>query len=286
MKTPTQFIRHAALLAPVIIGEKTINYKDVKTESVRDQTCHLCGGKTDGIGISTKTGIKDTFTDVGYARQTASKSLCAGCAFCLSYREMRNYSIVATETELIHPDRARLQQLLIHPPDPPFIICIAVSGQKWVHFKGEVVYSRERFVITMEDTQVVVEPSKFEKLSRLIEVLMMEFSKAEIESGNYSQARIKKFGLTKWEMIDQELSAARGNNLFKLAVHTAQKREEEPCILDLIPEMSMLDSHHSSSTPHGGAEIKSDSRSIPKSGDESSGLLKAAQSEQLTWDIF
>ena len=90
--TPTQFIRQAALKTPgvpVAMG-KMVKYSDAPLVDIGDTRCWLCGGETGGQGQTVKKAIKPTFTNVDMARAPASKSVCPGCAFCLSFRELRD----------------------------------------------------------------------------------------------------------------------------------------------------------------------------------------------------
>jgi len=232
--TATAFIRRAALrtgTVPVAMG-KVVQYHDVPLMDVNDTRCWLCGGSTDGKGQPVKKAIKPTFTDIPLAKAQESKSVCAGCTFCLSFKSMRNYSIVATEKILLHPSRAELRDILLSPPKPPFVTCIAVSGQKWVHIKSQIVYTRNHFPVQLEDITVYVEPVEFEKLLEPIEELYSAgFRKmsgktftGEIETGQYDSHKILVFGIEKWSELEEQIKEARGQRLFKLALFVAQKK--------------------------------------------------------------
>jgi CRISPR type IV-associated protein Csf1 len=203
-----------------------VEYSPFPAEDVEDGICFLCGGETHGKGQPTKKAIKPTFTDMPYARALDSNAVCDACAFCLSYRELRNYALVATETELMHPGRPQVKDLLLNPPEPPFVICIAVSGQKWIHFKSQVNYSREAFSVNLEEGQVKVEPAKLRTMLETIEYLYAVFSKEEILSGRYNQKRIKDFGMDRFSKNEDLITELRGSRLFGLAVFVAQKQEK------------------------------------------------------------
>lgn len=266
--TPTQFIRRAALKTGTVVtptpwkekpaGKKVrkgmdnqvqvgdytgIVMTDPEMVDVADEHCWLCGGTTGGRGLPVKKAIKDTFTDRDKARYAASDSICPGCAFCLSFMSLRNYSVLATENELRHPGRAEIRGILLEPPEPPFVLCIAVSGQKWLHFRAQVSYSHDNFPAQYEETQVFVNRSALARLLELVEQLYAVFTKAEILSGQYGQNRIRQFGLAEFQHIENELAPQRGSRLFDLAVFVAQKppeeeKEEQVCITISTPKTS------------------------------------------------
>jgi len=230
--TATQLIRQAALKVGSIEIKpgKVITYADLPLQAVEDETCWLCGGETDGKGIPTKKGIKDTFTDHPWARGQGSKSLCSGCAFCLNNRSLRNYSILATAGELCHPSRADWREILLDPPEPPFVACLAVSGQKHLSFKAPINLSRETFTIALEEQMVEVAPTKLAVCLEAVENLYAYFTKDEIMTGRYRQHRIQECGLARWQELETAVESWRGTRLFELALFVAQKKEKPALI--------------------------------------------------------
>ncbi len=219
----------------VRVGEKVgIRMADIEAQDVADASCWLCGGETQGRGIPVKTAIKDTFTDVDRAKAPGSGSLCCGCAFCLSFSSLRFYSIVATPGKLIHPSRADLRGILLDPPEPPFMICMAVSGQKWVHIKSQIAYSRDNFPVQMEDVTIYVDPAELAEILEPMEELYSggfskvtsKFGIGEIETGEYEPWKMQKFGIAKLEKLEEKLASWRGKRIFNLALFVAQKTEE------------------------------------------------------------
>lgn len=194
-------------------------------------------------------GLKlPTFTDRDKARGSRSQSVCQGCAFCLSHLTLRNYSILATEQGLRHPTRAEIRVLLLEPPEPPFVLCVAVSGQKHLHFRSQVAYSKDGYPVQMEETRVCVERPVLREWLEKIELLYAVFSKDEIRTGRYSQNRIKEFGLLRFQAVEAMIAPSRGTRLFDLAVFVAQKTEvpapepeekEEPCITTSTPTIPL-----------------------------------------------
>jgi CRISPR type IV-associated protein Csf1 len=250
--TPTQFIRRAALQTGTVVtptpwkerpadkkvrkseanqvevnGFVGIVMADPAIEDVDDVRCWLCGGTTNYRGVPVKKAILDTFTDRDKARWPKSKSVCPGCALCLSHLSLRNYSILATEKELRHPTRPEIRALLLDPPEPPFVLCIAVSGQKHLHFRAQVAYDRDGFPVQMEETSVCVWRGPLREWLALIESLYTVFSKEEIRTGRYGANRIRQYGLHEFQKLEDRLAPHRGTRLFDLAVFVAQKPPEK-----------------------------------------------------------
>jgi CRISPR type IV-associated protein Csf1 len=199
--------------------------RDIAVQDVPDARCWLCGGATGGKGLPVKRAIKDTFTDRDKARRPVSKSVCPGCVFCLSYTSLRNYSILATEDVLRHPTRSEIRDLLLDPPEPPFVFCIAVSGQKWLHFRAQVAYDQDGFPVQFEEMTVCVWRDPLAEWLEVVENLYTVFSKEEIRTGQYIQNRIKQFGLARFQEEEEKITKHRGTRLFDLAVFISQKKE-------------------------------------------------------------
>lgn len=229
MLTASQLIRQAALLTKVVAtpSGKTVEYANgPPLQQVKDDTCWLCGGETEGRGLPTKKAIKQTFTDHPYARGQGSKSVCAGCAFVLSRRELRNYSILATKHGLWHPSRAEWKGILLEPPRPPFVACLAVSGQKHLSFKAPVNMDNRYFTVLLEERLIHIIPARLADCLEGVQALYAYFNKEEIATGRYNQNRIKECGLARWQQLEARVEAWRGKPLFELALFVAQKPEE------------------------------------------------------------
>lgn len=230
LTTPTQFIYQAAMKTPTVdvaMG-KVVKYEEPSLVSVDDTACWLCGGRTGGQGELISKAIKATFNDSDRARALQSKSVCPGCSFCLNQRPLRNYSTVVDNKGIEHPDRPRMREILISPPDPPFVIIIAVSGQKHLHFKAEIAYCRDNYPVQMEETHLQVNVSELKKILNVIEMLYTVFTKEEIRTGQFSLNRIKQFGLARFQDFAGLIEKYRGTRLFSLAIFVAQKSEEIP----------------------------------------------------------
>ena len=118
---PDKKVRKSEANQVEVDGHVGVVMADHDLEDVKDSRCWLCGGKTEGRGRPVKKAILDTFTDRDKARAPYSKSVCAGCAFCLSHLSLRNYSTLATLDGLIHPTRAEMWGWVVGTPKE--IVC-------------------------------------------------------------------------------------------------------------------------------------------------------------------
>jgi len=231
MVTPTQFIYRAAQQTPKVIapsGKEIIYEFPYVSEVENRQHCWLCGGMLNDRGIHKSLVIKDTFTDHSWAHVRGADYVCAGCVWCLSYKTLRNYSILATHDGLKHPSRNEIAEILLNPPEPPWLLCIAVSGQKWLHFKGKINYGNDRYTVNFEETQVIVEPKTYDRIFEVTERLYNGgFTKDEIENFNFPAHKIQKYGLVNLENDMNQLQSYKGSRMLKLAVYLARKRDED-----------------------------------------------------------
>ncbi len=228
MITAMQFIYQAAQKTPTIItpAGKEVIYTFPETPNCEDARCWLCGGETHGRGTPKKDTIKPTFTNHDIAKVPSSNSICEACTWGLSNSTLRNYSILATSDRLEHPSKAQIRDCLINPPDPPFVLTIAVSGQKWLHIFAKINYSNKAFTVMYERTPVKVNPVHFKAIIELVEELYNGgFTKDEILRGDYQGHKIQAFGIQRFEEIEWQLEIARGSRLFEMAVDLSQKEE-------------------------------------------------------------
>lgn len=222
MVTPTQLIRMAALkTGSVPVPGGVVKYEDVAAVPVPDARCWLCGGETGGLGIPAAGLIRPTFTNRDSARRPESRSLCAGCAFCLSHPSLRSRSILAHARGLAHPSRAEAREALLLPPEPPFVFCVAVSGKKHLHFRARVAWSRDRYPVQFEDLAVEVDREVLACILSDVDLLLRAFGKEEVRTGRYRGQPPKGADLKALAVAEERLSRFRGSRLFKLAVHVA-----------------------------------------------------------------
>jgi len=226
MIKPTRLLYEAAMKTPSapLANGKAAEYTPLEPGNLSG-ACWLCGAET-SQGVPREKAIKPTFTDADFAQSPQSDVVCEYCNWALSWRTLRNYSILATGQGLQHPSRPELREVLLSPPEPPFLLCIATSGQKWLYFKAKVSFRRQNYPVMLEEVPVTVNTELLAKVLKPVETLYGSgFSKAEILSGEYKPVNINKFGMRRWEDAENQITKYRGTRMFELAVFVAQKGE-------------------------------------------------------------
>lgn len=191
--------------------------------------CRTCG--IGGVGVPFADWVKDSFTNHDLLRE--GSIVCRACLFCFEEKseilkaktgrdkpqKMRTYSHFVVDSQwhaLTKADKRRMRELLASNPT---VAVIAESGQKHLLFRARVGWWQFEEIPTLPDWVRV------ESLLFIIEELMVEFSKAEIETGRYPHPRIIKFGIARWRELSALLEPARLSAYFQLAIFLAQKDE-------------------------------------------------------------
>ncbi len=116
--------------------------------------------------------------------------------------------------------RVEIREYLLNPPEPPFTIAIAESGQKHVIPWALEARSRVMFPVQFE-LDVVYIDSRFREYLDVYEKLMeLGFSKTEIDSGDYHSNRLIKVFDSYWE-LEEKIATIRGTRLMALLNYVA-----------------------------------------------------------------
>lgn len=194
--------------------------------------CRVCG--TENIGVPFSEWVRPTFTD--FDKLQGGEIVCHVCLFSFDEKSeelarrvgkdkpqrMRNYSHFVLDGEWIplsKGDKARMREILAQSPE---LAIIAISGQKHLIFRAQPGWWQ------IEEQSVQPFPETLEQLLEPVETLYTAFSKSEIETGDYAQHRILKFGLPAWQALETSIAPWRGSIQLELALFLAQKKEIEP----------------------------------------------------------
>lgn len=144
--------------------------------------CYYCGTVC-GDEYRTDDYVKDTFTNRDIVRYPGSEFVCIGCVESMGQGEdemlmidgtvkvrensrgmqPRMYSWVLTLDKKLAATKAHiaiLRETILNPPEPPFAIILADSGQKQLIFRAPVSMSREIFPVMLEDDVIEVSPER------------------------------------------------------------------------------------------------------------------------------
>lgn len=131
------------------------------------EVCFYCGCKC-GSSLSTREYVKKTFTGYSTVISPASQYVCNGCALSMQEKttttmvdgetrenqRMRSYSWIIKTCEAVAATKAHLtyiRDIMLDPPDPPFAICLADSGQKHLLYRTPINLSRDYYDVMLEE---------------------------------------------------------------------------------------------------------------------------------------
>lgn len=144
---------------------------------VGDHECWYCGESCDDA-IPSKDWVKSSCNAHAEARGLGSEYVCAGCAASLAWKttvavfgeeiergtpehptkpkpqHVCQYSWVITRDTAVAYTKAHIVELrrcCLNPPQPPFVIVLADSGQKQLLWQSPVCQSRELLVLRLEN---------------------------------------------------------------------------------------------------------------------------------------
>ncbi|MBA2878028.1 hypothetical protein HNR63_001082 [Anoxybacillus kamchatkensis] len=265
---------------------------DVKHMEKIDSRCFLCG-ETIQEGIATKHVFSDVFTDWNRSRYPIGTHVCPACSFTIltnpkNRTSLRNFSFVAEE-KLHLPNRVEMRQFLVEPPEPPFLIVLAVSQKKHLAFKGTVSYNREIYTVMLEETEVIINRKEFTRLLAIVERFLFAFTKTEVQTGQYNQQRVLKFGIDRWEWFEEQVKPYRGTELLNVVMFVAQKVEREEdvlCFMGLGQKTKTPPQPHLSFMPSIEAETNDVDQADQICGDKLNDSQKQVQSEQIQLELF
>jgi len=208
------------------------------------EPCYLCGFRESNPEHRHDKILDKYFTESSKARSPQSECLCDFCRSTLSKGEQgqlwywhptkkswskmfgrslsRLYQgnrllcpkIDGTHTEkgvelpLLHnmPTRPEIRGWLLNPPDPPFLINIATSGQKHTVVWALEGHDRDHFPVQFESESIWIDRVKFtEQLGHYESLMGMGFSKTEIDSGDY---RVDRLAAVYPQYLDHEKAIA------------------------------------------------------------------------------
>lgn len=276
-----EFTRHVVFVDPLTHPKM----------EMADGQCIVCGQAL-VQGLPAKHAFSDVFTDWNVMKNIGGTHVCPACSFCLLTSAerlgVRTFSHAAADKlELLN--RPQLRNRILNPPDPPFVINVAVSQKKHIAFKGYVNYSRDIFHVQYEEMPILVNREEFRVVLDLFEHYMSGFTKTEIFTGEFNHARVLKFGYERWEAFEEKIKHYRGTPVLEIVNFVSQKIEEEERVtwyLDSVLKMPTPQPQPYSSMPSTGAATNEEAPAGSTCGGRSNGSPAPAPNEPEQLELF
>lgn len=197
-----------------------------------DRPCFYCGNPANVPLV-----LSNSFNEWYACANPSSDMICAGCAVSLDEKahiegrdkpqKTRNWSWLICETAAEPVGQiARLRQVCLDPPSPPWALTVAVSGQKHLIWRAPVNLSNDVCVVQMELERVVYRPAGLrQRLALAMRICAASGKPCLTEEPDAGLLmRLLDSGLAEEEINDWFERAAEPIN--QLAAHICPPKEE------------------------------------------------------------
>lgn len=194
--------------------------------------CAFCGIEI-LEGVPLKNSVSDTFTNFDQLTDRNASYVCKCCYACLKDVRLRRMNFIAignsddSDKHIIFFKRHEIEQYLFSPPPAPFVFSVTENFKKHTSFKARVNYSQKIFYIQKEDEWILFSPAKYREIYESMKRLYSTFSKTSIQTGNYQQNFIKKYGIHDFMHDEEIIKIARGTQQFELLIYALNMSAEQ-----------------------------------------------------------
>lgn len=193
--------------------------------------CAFCGTEIQE-GVQLENTISDAFTNFDLLTDRTASHVCAACNACVREPKLRRMNFIAigdseSNAHIVFFKREEIERYIFSPPPVPFVISVTLSMKKHASFKARVNYSQKLFYIQKEDEQILFSPNKYKEIYEAMRRLYHMFSKTAIQSGDYQQNFIKKYGLKEFIRDEGIIKNVRGTQQFNLLIFSLNMSEEQ-----------------------------------------------------------
>ena len=175
-----------------------------------ENKCYYCGSSCDDKH-GAKDYVKSTFTNRDIVAYPGSSYVCGGCALVMSsdniielldgenreHQRIRSYSWIITQDERIAATKkhiAQLREIVLNPPEPPFVIVLSDSGQKQLLFRASVSLERDNFPVMLEDKIIIVNRKALkERIDLATQIIAVTGKPGAMELNIAKIAKIKEY---------------------------------------------------------------------------------------------
>lgn len=216
---------------PTHLIYRALGNPHVETEQCKG-ICAFCGTEINE-GVLLKNSVSDTFTNFDLLIDRTASHVCKCCYACLKDARLRRMNFIAvgdsdeSNAHLIIFKRDEIERYLFNPPPVPFVMSVTLTMKKHSSFKARVNYSQKLFYIQKEDEQILFSPNKYKEIHESMKKLYSTFSKTAIQTSDYQQNFIRKYGLQNFMRDEEIIKRERGTQQFNLLVYALNMSEEQ-----------------------------------------------------------
>lgn len=215
--TNTEII-YSALCSPEVECE------DIKTN------CLICG-KPIKQGVKAKKVLSGNFTNWSDCKCMTSQYICKECACVIKERNVRINSFVADKNKLHLLKKNDIEEYLFNLDkyiSGEFVVGITLSFKKHNSFRCRVNNNTKNYYIREEDREYLFEVNKLKPVYQKLSEAYLQFSKEEIQTGQYKMISIEQFGIEKFQEYESIFKQYRGSAQFNLLLYimNSEKRNE------------------------------------------------------------
>jgi len=182
--------------------------------------CCFCGGNTYPV-TDLKHAVSGNFTQ--WDIFAPGGKICQACFFCFANRQLVFSSFIATRDKLNFLKKDEIEGILfdlknIIPEHNPFVFAVTESYKKHTAPFTSMNTNTLDFVVRFENINIQVK-SHHKTLYQLMRRLYDNFTKNEIETGDFDFKRAKNYGLERLQNDNDWLTVHRGTPIFKFILY-------------------------------------------------------------------
>jgi CRISPR type IV-associated protein Csf1 len=208
------------------------------------ERCFFCGADCDET-YSTKEYVKPKFTNRDIVYRPGSKFVCGGCVSSFQEKteilmpdgELRTGQRIRQYSWVIEQDKKQaytkahihlLRQIVLNPPEIPFAIILAESGQKHLVFRSKINLSKHEYIVMLEEEYISVNPIKLKEYMDFLILPISCIGKVAILQ-DFSISHLTKLEEVlkeNFESILNKILEYKSLPLFKLAVWLSPNKDD------------------------------------------------------------
>lgn len=212
--------------------------------------CWFCAAPCGERAWPLESVLTPTMTNHNIAAIQRSQAVCEACAWVMASQAWKDYVAANPDKGLKagktmgfrsyshafwQPDhhecpvRARWRELLVSPPEPPFLFVITTSGQKHQIFRSQVAHDRDRYPVQFDDVTVWLDREWFASTVTTVEEAMsIGLGRVEISTLQWrpvlpKAASLSQIGHYRTALTDLHHASPQA---YAIACHVAQREKE------------------------------------------------------------